>query len=196
MNHFFALELSDEARQEVWARSQEWQRLLEPSHKAGWYEPEDYHITLKFLGDLPEARQPELIAAATPIAASTAPFVPGLEVLGAFPGLHRPNVLWVGVSTGPEPADLASRLEEAMAALGFPREGRPYRPHITIARCRPLPGMGEWLMPYEHLFGYLFGEWWVSRLVLMQTLPPGDRANGSTARYNAVHTFPFGDTPS
>lgn len=192
MNHFFALELSDEARQEVWETAQDWQRLLGPSHKAKWYEPENYHVTLKFLGDLPERRQPELIAAATPIAASTAPFVPGLEALGAFPGLHRPNVLWVGVSAGPELADLAARLEEAMAGIGFPREGRPYRPHITIARCCPLPGVGGWPINCEHLFA----GWWVTRLVLMQTLPPEAHANSSTARYNAVHTFPFGNTPS
>ena len=192
MNHFFALELSNEARQEVWETAQDWQRLLGPSHKAKWYEPEDYHVTLKFLGDLPERRQPELIAAATPVAASTAPVLPGLESLGAFPGLYRPNVLWVGVSAGPDLADLAARLEEAMAVLGFPREGRPYRPHVTIARCRSAPRVGEWPMPCEHLFA----EWWASRFVLLQTLPPEARANGSTARYNAVHTFPFGNTPS
>jgi 2'-5' RNA ligase len=190
MNHFFAIELSPEARQEVWAKSQEWQRLLGPSFRANWYAPEEYHVTLKFLGDVEEERQPDLITAVTPVAASTAPFVPGLESVGAFPGLHRPHVLWAGVSAGPALADLAARLDVALTGIGFAPESRPYRPHVTIARCRPTPEMGEWPAPREHLFD----EWWTTRLVLMQTLPPEQRANGAKARYNTVHTFPLGNT--
>ncbi len=190
MNHFFAIELSDEARQEVWSASQNWQRRLGAGHKAKWYEPEDYHVTLKFLGDLPEARQAELITAAAPIATSTAPFVPGLEAVGAFPTLHRPNVLWAGVSAGPELADLAARLDTALTRIGFAPESRSYRPHITVARCRPTSGRGEWPVPDEHMFV----EWWATRLVLMQTLSPQQRANGAKGRYNVVHTFPFGNT--
>ena len=192
MNHFFALELSEEAQQEATRLSQDWRRLLTPEHKAKWYGPDDYHVTLKFLGDLPEARQPELIAAAAPVAAMTAPFTVTLAPAGAFPSLQRPNVLWAGVEASPALADLPARLEEAMASIGFPREGRPYRPHVTVARCRPSNGVGEWPAPSERLFP----DWTATRFVLMQTLPPDVRAKEGKARYNTVQAFPFGNTQS
>ena len=172
--------------------SQEWQRILGAGCKAKWYGIDDYHVTVKFLGDLPEERQPELIATAAPIAASTAPFVPGLESVGAFPGLHRPQVLWAGVSAGPEMADLAARLDVALADIGFAPEGRSYRPHVTVARCRPAPGVGEWPVSCERLFS----KWWATRLVLMQTLPPDARAKDGKPRYNTVQAFPFGNRQS
>ena len=192
MNHFFALELSAEAQQEVSRLSRDWQRLLTPEHKAKWYGSADYHVTLKFLGELPDARQPELVTAAAPIAALTAPFTVSLAPAGAFPGLHRPHVLWAGVAPSNALSDAAARLEEALAGIGFPRDGRPYRPHVTVARCRPNNGVGEWPVPSERLFP----TWTATRFVLMQTLPPDVRAKDGKARYNTVQAFPFGNTQS
>ena len=192
MNHFFALELSDAARQDVWRLAQDWRRLLGPLHKASWYGPEDYHVTLKFLGDLPPARQPELVAAAAPVASATARFPVGLTSPGGFPTLRRPNVLWAGVWHDLTLADLAARLDGALVPLGFPPESRRYRPHVTVARCRPSLGVGEWPVPSERLFP----SWQASRFVLMETLPPAARANGAKGRYNTVQAFPFGQTHS
>jgi len=82
--------------------------------------------------------------------------------------------------------------EAALAAAGFPREDRPYRPHITIARCRPASGVGDWPVPSERLFPF----WATARFVLMQTLPPDVRAKDGKPRYNTVQAFPFGDAQS
>ena len=192
MNHFFAIELSPAARQAVVATVEQWKPLLSPAQAAKWYVPEDYHVTLKFLGDLPETAQPELIASALLTAALTAPFEVGLTGTGAFPSLARPNVIWVGVRDAPPLTALAARLEAALAAVGHLPERRPYRPHVTVARCRPARTAGEWPAPSEHLFPF----WRVTRFVLMQTVPPESRANGTKARYNNVHTFPFGGAHS
>jgi 2'-5' RNA ligase len=190
MNHFFAIELSPEARRAVAGAAREWARLLAPAQRARWYGPDDFHITLKFLGDLPPAARPDLAAAAAPVAAASEPFEVGLAGAGAFPGLHRPSVLWVGVRTSAPLAALAARLDGALAARGYAPERRPYRPHVTVARCRP-GGAGEWPRPSERLFP----SWRAARFVLMQTLPPEGRAKGGGARYNVVHPFPLGGTP-
>lgn len=101
-------------------------------------------------------------------------------------------MLWAGVAPSDTLADAAARLEAALAAAGFPREDRPYRPHITIARCRPASGVGDWPVPSERLFPF----WATARFVLMQTLPPDVRAKDGKPRYNTVQAFPFGDAQS
>jgi len=187
MNHFFAIELSAEARCTVAASVAMWKPLLTPAQTAKWYGPEDYHITLKFLGDLPESDQAGLIAGALPVAAVAVLFEVGLVGAGAFPSLWRPDVLWIGVQDSSALTALAARLENALMDVGYPSERRPYHPHVTVARCRPARMTEKWPMPNERAFP----SWQVARFALMQTLPPESRANGAKARYNIVHTFPF-----
>ncbi len=192
MKHFFALELSPEARQAVAALVDDWKCLLLPFQYATWYNPDDYHITLKFLGDLPEMAQLQLTTAATPVAEVTAPFQISLAGTGMFPNNHHPKVLWAGVALAPPLSALAATLDTALSAEGFAPEQRPYNPHITVARCRFALEGEPWLVPTAHTFA----EWKVARLVLMQTLPQQKRAIGPKPRYTIVHTFPFGNPHS
>ncbi|MBV9851975.1 MAG: RNA 2',3'-cyclic phosphodiesterase [Armatimonadetes bacterium] len=192
MNHFFALELSDEARRAVAAVAGEWRRRLRP--RAAWYNPADYHITLKFLGDVPEMRQPELVAAALPVAARDTLLEIRLRGIGVFPNARRPNVLWVGVQDNDTLKELAAQLDGALADLGFRRETRAYVPHVTLARIRAAHPLGpeDWPDTGERTFPNFAAD----HFVLMQTLPPGARQKGSPVRYNTVHTFPFGNPHS
>lgn len=188
MHHFFALTLPDEVRQHAAETADDWRRRL----RASWYAPADYHITLKFLGDVPEERQPELIAAALPVAAQAAPVDVRLHGIGVFPDAQRPQVLWVGVEVTAGLRELAGQLETALAALGFRREMRPYIPHITIARIRaPRPLTPE---DWPKLNEQTFPVFTVRHFVLMQTLPPEARRKDQPVRYNTVHPFPLGDT--
>ncbi len=188
MNHFFALPLPEEIRQQIGKLAEEW-RGMNQLH-ASWYAPADYHITLKFLGDVDPSRQTELIEAVAPIVAQAAPFEVDLNAVpGAFPNLRQPRVLWAGVQkTGPM-AKLAGAIDRAMAKLGFEAERRPYHPHITLARCRearPIPSL-----PKEQAFPIFTAN----SFVLMQTLPPKkDVAKGRIGeklRYTIVRAFPF-----
>ena len=188
MNHFFALALSEEARQQATNVAEEWVSQLLPEQKARWTAPEDYHLTLHFLGDLPEEAQADLVAAAAPVAAATKPFELQLAEAGMFPHPRSPRVLWLGVKPSQTLLDLALRLREALEALGYPPEKRPLRPHITLARCRVGRGEEAWPLPNEQVFA----KWQVTRFVLMQTLSPESSANDVKGRYNSVHTFPFG----
>lgn len=184
MNHFFALEVSEEARQVICQSGEEWRGL---GVTAKWSAAADYHVTLKFLGDVEKAEQRHLKEAAEPIAAAMLPFFVSPQPFGAFPNVAYPSVLWAGVANNPELDRLRIRLDRAMAGLGFRTDHRRYKPHVTVARCVPQTALIESRFPNERLFAPFI----VSRFVLMQTLPPEERANGGKARYNTVHAFPF-----
>lgn len=101
-----------------------------------WVAAEALHLTVKFLGDT-ESAAVEPVDEVLKIAAERrAPVTLRIGGLGAFPSLRRANVLWVGVNGDAELASLQRELEPALSRLGFPREQRPFRPHITIGRAR------------------------------------------------------------
>jgi 2'-5' RNA ligase len=133
-----------------------------------WVAPPRLHMTLKFLGDVEERRIPGLGEALDAGLSGAAPFTLGLQGAGAFPSVERPRVVWVGVSAGArELAALAGAVEDALAPLGFPREPRPFAPHLTVGRVRArireagaLPRLvsaaarapfGSFLVPAAHL---------------------------------------------
>jgi len=98
-------------------------------------EPENIHMTLKFLGEVPEARARE--AARIVESVSFRPFSIKVEEVGVFPSISRPNVVWAGITGGV--ADLAAvfdEIESGLAGLGFEKERRRFSPHLTICRVR------------------------------------------------------------
>jgi len=105
------------------------------------------HLTLKFLGDVAGERIPALVSETTRIAAATPAFEWVPQGIGAFPSTARPSVIWAGTTEPDRFASLAEQFESACGLLGFPREGRPYRPHLTLARVKfqPPPSLGRWL---------------------------------------------------
>jgi 2'-5' RNA ligase len=99
------------------------------------------HFTLKFLGDVETERLAPIAAAIDAGCAGIAPFAVELTSAGVFPSPARPRTLWLGAGSGGAGlARLAAAVEEALAPLGFPAEGRPFVPHVTIGRVKgPLP---------------------------------------------------------
>jgi RNA 2',3'-cyclic 3'-phosphodiesterase len=101
-----------------------------------WVAEDALHLTLKFLGEVPAERLPELGEATASAAAAAEPFELRIAGLGAFPSLRRPRVLWAGIQATPPLAALQRRVEEAFADLGFPPEARDFAPHLTLGRVR------------------------------------------------------------
>ncbi len=101
-----------------------------------WVRPEGIHLTLKFLGDVEDAREPELRAALRAAVGEGEPRGITLQVegFGVFPDFRRPRVVWAGVAPEPALELLQHRLEQAFAPLGFPTEARAFRPHVTLGR--------------------------------------------------------------
>lgn len=140
MRLFFAVLLSEEVREAV-ARAQERLRAAAGDNGIRWVAPEQFHYTLKFLGETPVEKIPGIREAARRIAAQHAPLSLTLAGLGAFPNLRRPQVLWVGAKEGvPLLTRLAESLEKELAEQGFPPENRRFNPHLTLARIKTPAG--------------------------------------------------------
>ena len=97
-------------------------------------EPENLHITLKFLGDIAEEKAAELGDALKSIDANSFSFE--LESAGAFPGAKNPKVIWAGVKEDGSLSSLQRGVEEICASLGFEREKREFSPHLTVGRVK------------------------------------------------------------
>lgn len=97
------------------------------------------HITLKFLGDTKLEQLDPIAAIAGLICAGERPFEFQVRGLGAFPHAGRPTVVWAGVRGGEGLVRLATQLETSLVPLGFPAEGRPFKPHLTLARVKARP---------------------------------------------------------
>lgn len=128
---FVACELPEEVRRALGRLQDDLRRL--GADRLRWVRPESIHVTLKFLGDIDEARVDELSAA---LAEAVGPFELRLRLakLGGFGGA-RLRVVWVGLEGDIDGlAALARRVEEALTRLGFPSERRPFAGHLTLAR--------------------------------------------------------------
>jgi 2'-5' RNA ligase len=102
-----------------------------------WVAADNFHVTLKFLGEVAAASLPQIEATLGAAAAPAAPFTLGVRGLGAFPSPARARVIWAGAAEGAGAAiRLAARVEEALEPLGFVRETRPFVPHVTLGRAR------------------------------------------------------------
>ena len=132
---FFALWPPEELRERLW-------RALAPLRRARpgvrWIPPERYHVTLRFLGDIPATRLPSLRLAADTLARQ-ASFRLRFTGSGVFPPRGPARVYWIGL--GPAPLTRFHRiLDGALERQGFAPRRRPFRPHLTVGRARPERG--------------------------------------------------------
>lgn len=105
--------------------------------KVRWVRPQNIHLTLKFLGNVTEAEAEAIGRALTASANDFAPLTIAAKGLGVFPGIKRPRVLWVGVGGQiNELIQLQQSLDEKLAGIGFPREKRAFKGHLTMGRVK------------------------------------------------------------
>jgi len=192
VNHFFALTLPPETTAGLTEFVERWKTRLPPGLIVRWSDPEDYHLTLNFLGNLSRNTQPRLVKAATATPAQFAPFTIHLSFSGAFNSIQSPSVVWAGLNEKRETTRLSKSIDAALTEHGFAIEPHSYVPHITLGRCRAKrDGTATPAIKTQPINL----EFPVTGFVLMQTLSPESRTNGSKARYNIVHTFPFENKP-
>jgi 2'-5' RNA ligase len=102
-----------------------------------WVAPDSIHLTLKFLGNIVVESTKDIVQAMAEAARGIPPFGLVVKGLGVFPNLKRVQVAWVGVQGEIDRLNqLQQRLDSNLSRLGFAPEGRPFTPHLTIARLR------------------------------------------------------------
>ncbi|UCD95113.1 MAG: RNA 2',3'-cyclic phosphodiesterase [Candidatus Zixiibacteriota bacterium] len=118
--------------------------LKQKGAKVKWVAPKNIHLTLKFLGEVDEARVADISRAIEKVAGNYGKIESTIDRLGAFPTMNRPRVIWSGLSGQIETmARISSEVENEMAALGFKKEDRPFKSHLTLGRVKDSFKLGD-----------------------------------------------------
>lgn len=184
MRTFMAIELSAPVRQPLINLL----RGLPRSDGVRWVTTNQLHLTLKFLGEVTDARISQVCDAAAQASAAVAPFPLRISGLGVFPAPRNPRVLWCGVE---DPTQSCRRWVELadplFADLGFAPETRAFTPHITLGRSKSTAGAHVLRETLETAKPPESPEMEVDRIVVFESrlLPTG-------AQYKALATLPLG----
>ena len=113
--------------------------------EVNWVKTQQMHLTLKFLGDVPDTETPDICRVVRRAAADFEPFEVTCRGVGAFPSREKPRTLWIGIEDGAEElCELQAALDEALKKeLGFAKEPRRFQPHLTIGRVKHEPPSAE-----------------------------------------------------
>lgn len=109
-----------------------------------WATENQMHLTLKFLGNIEQGKVGEISNILKDIADDSSAFSIQFSKIGAFPNMRRPRVIWIGVEEGDEPLKLLNnRIETGLEKLGFKKEDREYKSHLTLGRVKSLKNISE-----------------------------------------------------
>ena len=133
MRLFIAINLPAGVRETLWEVTAPLRAVRYPVR---WVAADAIHLTLKFLGELEAAREDEIAGGIAAAVGGAKPFPLPVGGFGAFPSAQRPRVVWAGLEPVPPLELLQHRVEQEMERLGFPTEGRPFHPHLTLGRVK------------------------------------------------------------
>jgi 2'-5' RNA ligase len=143
---------------------------------AKWVDPENIHLTLKFLGPTRE----EQVEQVGGILEETArgfltPFDISVAGMGAFPNIRNPKVIWVGMQTPDSLHSFQQQLEEKLAVVGFVPEKRTFAPHLTLGRVKDFRDRRALASLLEEHAGEDLGGFAASRVIFYRSdlLPSG-----------------------
>ncbi|HEY8413132.1 MAG TPA: RNA 2',3'-cyclic phosphodiesterase [Pyrinomonadaceae bacterium] len=184
---FCAFELPESLRLRL-AKHATTVREAVPEAAASWSRPENIHLTVKFFGNVDQAKVPLISAALARAVKEFGPIEIQVGKTGVFPRASRPQVLWIGIE---DPSGglsrLHARVEDECGREGFPKEERAFRPHLTIARIRK-PGNASRLADTHLRMEFAPVEITLSELVLFRSeLSPKGSKYTAISRHRLEH---------
>jgi len=187
---FIAIELSSEISQRLDQVSAELKKRM-PVNAVRWVPARNIHLTLKFLGDVSSTHLDSLQKMIQAACGNYAPFDISVGNLGAFPSMHRPRVIWVGI-TAPETLPAVQQsIELGASHLDYPAEDRPFSPHLTLGRLSRNAAPAEQQQIGQVLSGYNIGFLGAMRVeavhLIRSELSPGG------ARYSRLYSASLGE---
>ena len=151
-----------------------------------WVRPENLHITLKFLGEIPSDKL-ESIKSALRAVTCEWPVGVNFRGLGLFPNERRPRVLWAGMEASRSLPDLAEAIEEALEKMGVAREEREFTPHLTLARSKDGKVSEKLRSALASHAASQFGEMSASAFHLIES-----KLKSTGPEYTTLESFPGG----
>ena len=180
MRLFVALDIPDDVRAAVVAVVA---KLRPNCREARWVRLEGAHVTLKFIGEVPN-ESVEAIEASLHTVPFPEPFKIAFRGVGFFPNDRHPRVLWAGIEAGLELRSLAAAVESSLEPLGITRERKEFSPHMTLARFNPPVKLAGLLAAIAAAGPLEFGQTLANQFHLYQSiLKPGG------AEYTRLATF-------
>jgi 2'-5' RNA ligase len=185
MRAFIAVDISPEVRSNIKVGMEDLRKLgMDMKH----VKPESVHLTIKFLGEMDDDLVPIIAESMDAIAGAQRPLELRARGMGCFPNPGKPRVAWVGCEDPAKAAEgLAGRVEDEMAGLGFEKEARGFKTHLTIGRFRDGERGGPAFLRFlEANSKRDFGAFVAGELILFKSvlLPDG-------AVYSSVHRAKF-----
>jgi|Deesub1362B_J571_1020462.scaffolds.fasta_scaffold00006_264 2'-5' RNA ligase len=171
MRTFIAIELDEHLKTILSSYIRE---LEKSKTKVRWVKPTGMHLTLKFLGEIDQAKADRVIQELKETVRKYSRFPLDLCGTGTFPpGSRHPRVIWIGIKKDPTLMALACEIEDKMVQLGFPREKREFIPHLTLGRVKSQAGIGALLSRLKEDEDKPFGQMEVTGITFFQsTLKP------------------------
>jgi 2'-5' RNA ligase len=171
MRSFIAINLDDSLRNEV---DRATAGLKSGNWDVKWVSPANLHITLKFLGEIPEDDLQGIREILLSIVPHHESFAFKLKGVGIFPDKRRPRIVWIDLLESEKLIKLQEKVDNTLVTIGFKREDRPFSPHLTIGRIRSSAGKESLLRAVETLKDKDFGNIGVNKVSLMKSdLKPG-----------------------
>ena len=130
-------------------------------------EPENLHLTLKFLGEVKDEDVPKVSWALESLQFNS--YETTVKGVGVFPKEDYVRVIWAGFEDGGSTKDLAGVIDSIMRSLGFPAEER-FHPHITLARVDSIRDKGRLKELLGRDAGRVFGGYTISKVLLMKSV--------------------------
>nr|WP_106782468.1 RNA 2',3'-cyclic phosphodiesterase [Lysinibacillus timonensis] len=130
-HYFFAVKLPNEVKTFL----SQWVQMHKETYPfARWVHPEDYHITLAFLGFAKEAQLNKAIDSMGPLLSEDVSFPLTLDQIGTFGAPKSPRIFWAGVKESDELKQIQKKVFNMCLETGFELDKKPFKPHITMAR--------------------------------------------------------------
>ena len=178
MRTFIAIEIPSEVKSALAALQDDLRRA---GADVSWTRPENIHLTLRFLGEVDEKRVGEVEKVCVTSAAKFQPFTLRLNDTGVFPNARQPRILWAGLAGEIEKAvEMRERLNDGLALIGFEREEKDFRPHLTIGRVKSNRKIRE-LLSLADARRVPASSFLVTEIVLMKS-----ELHPAGARYTAI----------
>jgi RNA 2',3'-cyclic 3'-phosphodiesterase len=182
MRLFVALEILSTLRENLAALLKS---LRGASPQTRWVRPENLHVTLKFIGEVPETKLAAVHSALAGVR-SEQHVTLDFRGLGFFPNEKHPRVIWAGIEASPNLKTLASDIDKATEKLGIAREQRAFSPHLTLARFEP-PRLPENLrFAIQENAARDFGSLRANQFQLIES-----KLKPSGAEYTTLESFSF-----
>jgi len=168
---FVAIPMPETVRNEITGVQQELQRLVSRD-AVRWTKPEQFHLTLRFLGDVPVERVPALQEAIHAVCAGEPALSLRAQGVGFFPNARSPRVIWAGVNDNAgRLVDLQKKIEAAVEPFAEKPGTDKFAGHVTIGRVKLLkrPEIEKLAAHAQAIKDRLFGEWMATEIEIIQS---------------------------